>query len=412
MSCASTAKARSVSEDKSTGRGVDTSTQAAADLRRASRGTDYPRARQLDFFIAPLADLNWRDQRDTMERPFFALSKSRKTPIVYTSPKGDVTVEVSPNVKYGMATIWDFDVLIWAASQVNAMIERGESAKLDELQRTKTLYFQPADLLRAIDRNTGGKDREELRAALDRLASTYVKTNIRQHHQGRRRDGGFTWIDAWDEETDTQTGHSRGMSITLSQWFLMGVLNQGMLLAMDADYFRLTGGYQRWLYRIARKHAHGTPEGWTFTLTTLHQKSGSDQAKAHFKRDLKRVVEKGPILGYGLEWIEGEKREEPKLRIYPLADSERIQQLVTVHARRRRTREADAALLDEPGRFAELIHPAKLEFLKEQHPGVDLAELFGRFVLWNRKRGAEPRDVLAAFSGFIREHQHRQRQTR
>lgn len=240
------------------------------DVSGPSRVTDYPRARQLDFFIAPLADMTLRDQRDTMERPFFALSKSRKTPIVYTSPKGDVTVEVSPNVKYGMATIWDFDVLIWAASQVNAMIERGDRAKLDELQRTKTLYLQPADLLRAIDRNTGGKDREELRAALDRLASTYVKTNIRQHHQGRRRDGGFTWLDGWDEETDTKTGHSRGMSITLSQWFLMGILNQGMLLAMDADYFRLTGGYERWLHRIARKHAHGSPEGWTFTLTTLH----------------------------------------------------------------------------------------------------------------------------------------------
>ena len=387
----------------------NTSTPQHVDMSDSGGVTDYPRARQLDFFIAPLADLGLRDQRDTMERPFFALSKSRKTSIVYTSPKGDVTVEVSPNVKHGMATIWDFDILIWAGSQVNAMIERGDRERLEELQRSKTLYFQPADLLRAIDRNTGGKDREELRAALDRLASTYVKTNIRQHHQNRRRDGGFTWLDAWDEETDTKTGHSRGMSITLSQWFLMGVLNQKMLLAMDADYFRLTGGYERWLYRIARKHAHGSPEGWTFTLTTLHKKSGSDQAKAHFKRDIKRVIARGPILGYGLEWIEGEKKEEPRLRIYPLAESDRIQQLASVHAQKRRTKDADAALMADPGRFGELIHPEKLRFLTNQHPGVDLGDMFGRFVLWNGKRGTQPRDVLAAFSGFIREHQTRQR---
>ncbi len=403
------AKARLVTDNTSTRRRVDTSNALEVDVTSTSRSTNYPRARQLDFFMAPLADMTLRDQRDTMERPFFALSKSRKTPIVYTSPKGDVTVEVSPNVKYGMATIWDFDVLIWAASQVNAMIERGDRAKLDELERTKTLYLQPADLLRAIDRHTGGKDREELRAALDRLASTYVKTNIRQHHQSRRRDGGFTWLDGWDEETDTQTGHSRGMSITLSQWFLMGVLNQGMLLAMDADYFRLTGGYERWLYRIARKHAHGSPEGWTFTLTTLHQKSGSDQPKAHFKRDLKRVIARGPILGYGLEWTEGEKREEPRLRVYPLPESEKIQRLASVHAGRRRVKETDAALMADPSRFAELIHPEKLRFLMSQHPGVDLQEMFGRFVLWNSKRGTQPRDVLAAFSGFIREHQSRQR---
>lgn len=409
MCCASTVRARSVTKPKSTVRHVDMSSSMSEDVSNASRSTDYPRARQLDFFIAPLTDLTLRDQRDTMERPFFALSKSRKTPIVYTSPKGDVTVEVSPNVKYGMATIWDFDVLIWAASQVNAMIERADRAKLDELQRTKTLYFQPADMLRAIDRNTGGKDREELRAALDRLASTYVKTNIRQQHQNRRRDGGFTWLDAWDEETDTRSGHSRGMSITLSQWFLAGILNQGMLLAMDADYFRLTGGYERWLYRIARKHAHGTPEGWTFTLTTLHEKSGSDQPKAHFKRDLKRVIARGPILGYGLEWTEGEKKEEPRLRVYPLAESEKIQQLASVHAQRRRVKESDAALVADPTRFAELIHPEKLRFLMTQHPGIDLNEMFGRFVLWNTKKGTQPRDLLAAFSGFIRQHQSRQR---
>lgn len=375
----------------------------------AGLSTDFPRARQLDFFISPIADLNLRDQQETMERPFFALSKSRKTPIVYRSPKGDVTLEVSPNVTHGMATIWDFDVLIWAASQINAMIERGDAAKLDELERTKTLYFQPADMLRAIDRNTGGKDREELRAALDRLASTYVKTNIRQQHQGRSRDRGFTWLDGWDEETDTRTGHSRGMSITLSQWFLMGVLNQRMLLAMDPSYFALKGGYERWLYRIARKHAHGSPEGWTFTLTTLHEKSGSDQRKSDFKRDLRRVLERGPILGYGFEWIEGEKREDPQIRVYPLPEAEKIQQLAGIHAKKRRSKETDVALLAEPGRFRELIHPEKLRYLRTQFPGVDLEDMFGRFALWNRRKGQEPNDILAAFAGFIREHQSRQR---
>lgn len=369
----------------------------------------YQRARQLDFFVTPLGDLNLRDQRETMERPFFALSKHRKTPILYTSPKGDVTLEVSPNVKHGMATIWDFDILIWAASQINAMIEKGDRAKLDELDRNKTLFFQPADLLRAIDRNTGGKDRDELRAALDRLASTYVKTNIRQQHQGRSRDRGFTWLDSWDEETDTRTGHSKGMSITLSQWFLMGVRNQGMLLSMEADYFNLKGGYERWLYRIARKHAHGAPDGWTFTLTTLHEKSGSDQRKSDFKRDLKRVIERGPILGYAFEWTEGEKREDPRLRIYPLAEAEKIQQLSAVHARKRRSAEATAALMDQPGRFAELAHPESLRNLRNSFPGVDLQDMFNRFVAWNAQRGTTPRDPYKAFAGFIRQHLTRQR---
>ena len=40
--------------------------------------------RQLDFFNACYADIPIRDQRDTMERPFFSLAKKpRRTPISY-----------------------------------------------------------------------------------------------------------------------------------------------------------------------------------------------------------------------------------------------------------------------------------------------------------------------------------------
>ncbi len=92
-----------------------------------------------------------------------------------------------------------------------------------------------------------------------------------------------------------------------------------------------------------------------------------------------------------------------------MPESEKIQQLASVHASRRRVKETDTALMADPARFAELIHPEKLRFLMSQHPGIDLQDMFGRFVLWNSKRGTQPRDVLAAFSGFIREHQSRQR---
>ncbi len=361
----------------------------------------YQRARQLDFFVATLNDISLRDQREVMERPFFALSKHRKTPIVYKSPKGDVTLEISPNVKHGMATIWDFDILIWAASQINQMIEQGDKQRLDELRQTKALFFQPADLLRAIDRGVSGRDRDDLRAALDRLASTYVKTNIRQHHQGSAKARGFTWLDSWDEETDTRTGHSKGMSITLSQWFLMGVMDQRMLLSMDADYFTLKGGYERWLYRIARKHAHGASEGWTFALSTLHEKSGSDQRKSDFKRDIKRVIERGEILGYGFDWIERGARVDPQVRIYPLPAHERNQALADRHAANGRKRNAMAALYDDPAQFYELMHPEKLRQLKLEFPRADLADMFHRFVTWNSGRGGRPKNIMAAFRGFI-----------
>ena len=55
-----------------------------------------------------------RDQRETMERPFFSLAKSKRIkPISYTSPDGSVWVTVKAVPDYGMATIWDADILIW-----------------------------------------------------------------------------------------------------------------------------------------------------------------------------------------------------------------------------------------------------------------------------------------------------------
>ena len=41
---------------------------------------------QFDLFLPTIVDLRFRDQKDTMERPFFSLSKSKRMkPIQYLS---------------------------------------------------------------------------------------------------------------------------------------------------------------------------------------------------------------------------------------------------------------------------------------------------------------------------------------
>src|SRR5215217_2885680 len=81
---------------------------------------------QFDLFVPYLSDLPLRDQRETMERPFFSLSKRKRLrPIEYSSPDGTVWVKVEGHQSYGMATIWDADILIWAASTIIDLKERG-----------------------------------------------------------------------------------------------------------------------------------------------------------------------------------------------------------------------------------------------------------------------------------------------
>ena len=100
---------------------------------------------QFDLFLPTIVDLRFRDQKDTMERPFFSLSKSKRMkPIEYVNENDGIFVTVQPHQDYGMATIWDADILIWAASVLCDMKNRGTNDIPRELK------FQPHDLLKAM----------------------------------------------------------------------------------------------------------------------------------------------------------------------------------------------------------------------------------------------------------------------
>ena len=217
-----------------------------------------------DIFRAAYADIPIRDQRDTMERPFFSLAKKpRRTPIEYSV--NGVTVKVTPG-EYGIATIWDADILIWAATQITEALDR-------EGKASRTIHFHPYQLLKGIRRHHGGDQYRKLLDALRRLRTTYVETNIRPA-RGSAKRGSFGWIDAWTAE-ESPDGHPVTMSITLSEWLYEGIIEEGGILSIHEDYFLLTGGIERWLYRVARKHAGRQDDGWRFTMRQLYEKSGS-----------------------------------------------------------------------------------------------------------------------------------------
>jgi plasmid replication initiation protein len=252
-----------------------------------------PTGPQFDFFIPLVHDVPLKDARETMERPFFSLQKRKRLkPIEYTSPDGAAWVKVEAMPAYGMATIWDADILIWAASVLNRMKEQGSN----ELPRTlKTTTY---DLLRAIKRATGGKDYQELQAALQRLETTSIRTSIRAPK--RRTEAQFGWLNGWTLEVDEATGQPRGMTLTLSEWVYEGIVGEKSLLTMHPDYFLLTGGLERALYRIARKHAGVQSAGWVCRVEVLREKTGSDSSAKEFTRMLKKIVERDQLPEYAL----------------------------------------------------------------------------------------------------------------
>src|SRR3954469_6786909 len=218
---------------------------------------------QLDLFRALPGDLAARDAQDLMAYPFFSLAKSRRVvPIDFRAGKIAIRVEAVP--EHGMATIWDADVLIWAASQI---VEARDSG----LKTSRLMAATPYEILTFVGRGTSARDYDRLKAGLDRLQSTTVLTSIRQ--PAERRPHRFSWINEWKETADAN-GRPLGLELILPDWFYAGVIDDALVLTIDRAYFELTGGLERWLYRLVRKHGGRQDGGWSFDLVHLHAKSG------------------------------------------------------------------------------------------------------------------------------------------
>lgn len=362
--------------------------------------------RQFDLFVPFVSGMPLRDQRESMERPFFSLSKKKRLkPIEYRSPDGQVFVNVYPNAEWGMATIWDADILIWAASTLTSLKRRGAN----DLPRT--LHFQPFDLLKTICRDTGGRQYALLRESLARLQSTSIVTNIRAE-KTRRKQRQFAWIESWSDLIDEETNQSRGMSLTLSDWFYEGIIMEGGVLAIDPAYFGLTGGRERWLYRVARKHAGGNgADGFTISLPTLFEKSGAEGTYRRFKFEIGAIVRRDELPGYTLAMeIDGEC--EPSLvmrRTSPVEARAGEGATVVASAAARRTRPKKPARPEPEQATLSLgftyLSDDTLDSVRRDFPGWDVHALKAEFDTWIAG-GAEraPRDYQKAFYGFVKQH--------
>ena len=254
-----------------------------------ARRTFARAAEQLDLFVGVGGDIAARDAQDLMAWPFFSLAKSKRVkPIDFRM--GEVSILVEATAEHGMATIWDADVLIWVASQIVEARDTGRPT-------SRLIAASPHEILAFTGRGTGKAGYERLRAALDRLQSTSIATSIRQ--RGARRRHRFSWINEWRERLD-KDGRALGIEMIVPDWFYEGVLDRALVLTIDPAYFLLTGGLERWLYRIVRKHGGRQKGGWSFDIAHLHLKSGALSPLKRFAFEIREIVRRQPLPGYRL----------------------------------------------------------------------------------------------------------------
>jgi plasmid replication initiation protein len=366
---------------------------------------------QFDLFLPTIFDLKFRDQKDTMERPFFSLSKSKRMkPIEYVNENDGIFVTVQPHQDYGMATIWDADILIWAASVLCDMKNRGTNDIPRELK------FQPHDLLKAIARATGGKDYAQLRDGLERLKTTVVTTNMRVK-RGQKTTM-FSWIDQWDDLIDATTKESRGLTLTVSDWFYRGVMEDGGLLAIDPAYFSISGGRERWLYRVARKHAGGNgADGFAISMPILFEKSGAEGTYRRFKFEILRIVKRNNLPGFSLS-ARTEGQREPLVHMLkreyagegethdwkpPARHAHKPRQ----HVHHEAPRTQDLPLLTP---LIRTLSESCIAQIRTEFPGWDIYALQADFNEWvDADPARAPKNYEAAFYGWVRQHHLRNR---
>lgn len=387
------------------------------------------------FFTLPdFSDISLRDYQETMQRPFFSLSKRKRIkPIEYVSPDKSVSVHVSPNPAYGMATIWDADIMIYLASHLNEMRERGVN------DMSTVIRLQPGDLLKRICWGTSGRAYERLVNALDRLQATTIKTNIRANTKSRETT--FSWIDSYTHLVDERTQRSLGMEITLSKWFFDGVMDKRNVLSISPLYFEITSGLGKWLYRASRKHAGGNgADGFVIGFETLHQKSGSESSYPVFKRKLIDLARLNELPDINLEVINPDSTK-PKMRMVmrrhmgegrgtkhrsplpcpakaPGGESVEMidpRQAMSLIAKATGSLRSSTSVKRKPsqplpssGRASDILDADVHAAIRSDFPGWDYDELMRRFDAFLGANPHElPRNYSKRFYGFVKEHHRR-----
>lgn len=247
-----------------------------------------------DLFVKDIVDYAPKDERTMMERPFFALGKrKRNKPIEYESDDGSVWVKVNAHPEFGMATIWDADILIWCISRIVKEREAGRNLESARIVTT------PYELLTGIARATGGHDYRRLYEAINRLRNTTITTNIRA---GRKQHANFNWLAEFEGEGTIETPEGlekvKSIVLTLPRWIYDAISKTDNVLTLDRDYFLMTGGLERVLYRMARKHAGNQAQGWTCSLAQLLKKSGSEASMKKFAEMIKSSVDDNALPRY------------------------------------------------------------------------------------------------------------------
>lgn len=223
----------------------------------------------------PLALKNYKNERNLMLYPFCSTSKRKRiSPIDYVSDDGSRWLQVTANNTYGMAKIWDFDILRFVFSKISTI--ENETGLYPS-----TVTFTAYECLKALSRDPkAGKNIQWLRDALDRLTGTTYKGNI--FKQEANRITAFTLI---KYDYIAVSGNIGKIVIALDERLLESIRGANNLLKINEMLIREEAGIKKRLFELVEASIHENNE-WKISLNHLQRLCANDWLLSRFKFEL------------------------------------------------------------------------------------------------------------------------------
>lgn len=248
------------------------------------------------FNPPPLVDMAAKDDISLMDLcPFGLDRKPRFEPIKYSLSDVDIVVQGGTDV--GMATVYDYDIILYLAAHLTREMDR---VKKDAL-RGKNPQLPPriwepdiSSLLKFCRKTRGGKSYKEIEASLGRLVNTTVSIHDKDKKSTFRRSGSFPLISRWLAVKRNDNKELVSVQIEIGSWMYDGIVRpqSPTVIALHRDYFLHKDGILKALHRFATKVAPKNGKSFTYSIDKVHHQLGSKQELRYFTRELKKKLKK------------------------------------------------------------------------------------------------------------------------
>ncbi|MGO7367093.1 replication initiator protein A [Rhizobium leguminosarum] len=265
---------------------------------------------QLMFFVPTIYDAPIKDDVNLMDVAPFSLSKKAGRGVLKYELK-DSLITIEGGAESGMATVFDYDIFLNMVSYLAEEVQqyrRDEKKGLRPTLPPKVYRPNASHILKFCRRSDGGKSYEDLEAALDRLTNTTIKV-VNLGGGKRRAVDSRPLISGYSVVSRTGANKIDLIEITIPDWVYTSVVRNEAtlpLLTLHQDYFLISSGLGRFIYRLARKAAGKAPA--RYYVKEVYERSSSTQELRKFSYDLREFVARTqafPLPEFDLSLEEG-----------------------------------------------------------------------------------------------------------